>query len=302
MTGYTDPTKKDETARILKDLDRIISEDSKRARDTVKTEYTELKRKVTESRDEKIEFIEQRESENKTILSSFVTTYNGLKFAQDCSKKNDIEITQKIVVMEKDLHQFGNSIMSQKINIEFHTDEISDSLKLFCVLNYGLPPGTQTIPPPDFPNEEPIPQQPALSELPEKAESSIDDFIRFVHTFKTLDFKPTLYSEIPIEIMNQSKLYVKYMKKYTLVKCYEIMRSSIENGKLMNDVCTGFANLAQLANCIYFDPNSEEIKIIQVSEYIFDFNYVSLICHFFNFLSYIEGPTYQSVPCVTSSL
>ena len=26
MTGYTDPTKKDETARILKDLDRIISE------------------------------------------------------------------------------------------------------------------------------------------------------------------------------------------------------------------------------------------------------------------------------------
>ena len=95
MTGYTDPTKKDETARILKDLDRIISEDSKRARDTVKTEYTELKRKVTESRDEKIEFIEQRESENKTILSSFVTTYNGLKFAQDCSKKNDIEITQK---------------------------------------------------------------------------------------------------------------------------------------------------------------------------------------------------------------
>ena len=278
MTGYTDPAVKDETARILKELERIISEDCKQGRDIVRTEYTELKRKVTEYKNEKIEFIDQLESEKKAKISSLTTTYNGLRIAQDCSKKEDIDITQKFLALEKDLNRIRNSIMSQKINIEFHKDKLSDPLKLFCVLNYGLPPGTQTIPSHDAPIEKPLQQQPA--DLPEKGDSSIDDFIRFVHTFKTLDLKPTLYSEIPIEIVNQSKQYVKYMNKYTLVKCYEIMRSSIQNGKLMNNVCTGFANLSKLANCIYFDPNSEETRIIQVSECVFVVNQVSLICHF----------------------
>ena len=142
------------------------------------------------------------------------------------------------------LNWMFNPIKSKKINID-----------------YGVPPGTQTVPPPDGPIEKPQQQQPA--DLTEKVDS-IDDFIRFVRTFKTLKLKPTLQSDISIEIVTQSKQYVKYVKKYTLVKCYEIMRDSIQNGKLVKNVCTGFANLSKLANCIYFAPNSEETRIIKV--------------------------------------
>ncbi|KAI6647139.1 hypothetical protein LOD99_8875 [Oopsacas minuta] len=270
MTGYTDPTIKDETFRILRDLERAITDDSKRTREIVKTEFTELKRKVTEFELEKLDYINQIESEKKAQISTIRSQHDGLKMAQSFSAQNNPEITKKFSELEKDLNRLRNSMMSKQINIDINKVEVFDQLQLFCNTNYGVPPGTQTIPPPYA-----VPQQKLIiqetldkvhseSRMPAEKLESIEGFIRFVLTFKSSEYKPTLTSNIPIEIANEAKRYVKVENKYTMANFYDIMLRTMKEGKSMKNICAGFENLAKMCNCVYFDSHSDETKIIKV--------------------------------------
>ena len=281
MTGWSsaEPKLPDDTASILGDLQRAMTDDSKVARERIREEFTKLKQKVSQLEFERLEYIDRLENDKKAAITNIRTEHDGLKMAQQYAGKNNPEIVKKFREIENNLNRLRNSLRSQKINIETHGENISDVLQHFCTITYGAPPDNQGIPPPNVIPPNKPPQQTAEIPKPKFREKTgrsealskgltlpgnpMDHFIRFVRNSKNVD-KPTLESQISNEIMVEAKKYIEAKNKYSLVNYYEVVLNSLKDGKLINNVRIGIEHLTKLAFCIYMDKQNEETNIIKV--------------------------------------
>ena len=282
MTGWSlaEPKLQDDTASILGDLQRTITDDSKQARERIKKEFINFKQIVSQLELEKLDFIDRLENDKKTAITNLRTEHDGLKMAQQYAGKNIPDIVKKLFDLESSLNRLRNSLRSQKINIEIRGEGLSEFLKGYCIVSYGPPPDNQGIPLPNLIPRQKIPQQTAeilKSKLQEKSiideprakspmlpGNSLDNFIRFVRTNKNTVHKPTLESDIPNDIMVEAKKYCTAKNKYILVNFYEIILNNLKEAKLLKNIRIGVESLTKLVFCVYMDELNERINVIKV--------------------------------------